>query len=78
MLHIMNSTEVFSLKNSFYFTTENEYPIEEQDDGYERFLFCIGELFGDYYKLDKEIFVTIHDFYLATKTWYNASYYTSS
>lgn len=63
----LDSGEGINLKNCFHLKTENEYQLPEQDAEHnpDRFLFRVGLLIGDYYKLDKEIFGTENDFYIA-------------
>ncbi len=65
----LDSEDGLRLKSCFYLSAKNEYLIEEQEveAEEERFLFHVGQLEGDYYKLDKGIFETDHNFYLASE-----------
>jgi hypothetical protein len=63
----LDTNEEIRLKNSFYLKAKNEYIIEGQDDevNEETFLFNIGDLVDNYYRLDKEIFSTKNNFYIS-------------
>ena len=53
-----------NLKHTFYFGRKNEYSLFV-DDLEETFCFVVGELIDGFYRLDREIFGTEHDFYFS-------------
>lgn len=50
------------IRGTFYFKREEE---REKADWDEHFVFRVGENFGDYYLLDKDVFGIKHDFYFS-------------
>jgi len=63
-----------TIKRCFTVTAIDEYSLED-DDWYnteETIAFKIGKLIGDYYKLDKKILGTTHDFYFHKDTKFNS------
>lgn len=63
-----------TIKSCFIVTTIDEYNLKGNDwyDTEETIAFMVGKLIGDYYKLNKEILGTTHDFYFYKDTKFNS------
>ena len=66
-----------SIKNVFSVTADNEYQIDLSDEYEETFCFKIGELSGDYYRLDKNILNTSHWFYFSKDVVVSAKHFVA-
>lgn len=66
-----------TIKNVFSVTADNEYQIDLSDEYEETFCFKIGELSGDYYRLDKNILNTSHWFYISKDVVVSAKHFVA-
>lgn len=66
-----------SIKNVFSVKADNEYQFDLSDEFEETFCFKVGELVGDYYRLDKNILDTDHWFYISKDVVISAKHFVA-
>lgn len=66
-----------NLKHTFHLGRKNEYPSTLAEESEEIFYFVVGELVDGYYRLDREVFGTEHNFYFSASIKFTQSLFVA-